>query len=145
MKNFEKYDLDTLGINGCKCMHYRMFGKSCNDEECAGCPLETAGEFVKWANEEYVEPINITHDEYVILKNLPSWWKWIARDEDKVLNLFESKPSKSIYAYKAWILGSNSEDFRSFRHLFKFIQWSDEEPYEIAKLIADYEKENGNE
>ena len=140
MKNFEK-NIDEGIIYQCRVHTLRTKNKDCDGgngcEECARLNEQ-------WLLEEYVEPILLSHDEYVILKNLNSYWKWIVRDEDATLQLFESKPIKNN-AYNSWSWGTNSDNLNFYRHLFHFIQWEDEEPYEISKLIEDYERENVDE
>ena len=141
MKNFEKY-------------FYEIASDICIVSELVHC-----GEFkhrtllaldptkhnihtvMKWLNEEYVEPIKLTHDEYVILKNLPSESKYIVRDGLGDLETWDFKP---IRGNGIWTTDYESYfiPLTAFSHLFQFIKWEDEEPYEIAKLIEDYEKEH---
>ena len=83
----------------------------------------------------------INKKEYEILKGLDDRWKWIARDDnyDASLFCFEDKPYKSM-EIGAW--GPNVVQYEYLgRHdsKFQFIQWEDEEPYNIAKLIEEYE------
>lgn len=144
MKNFEKY-IDEL-LNTCKSnalgCAVRIVSKGaikCEGVTCEECCAESK----QWLLEEYVEPIKLTHDEYVILKNVKIY-KWIARDTNNSLFIFVNKPRKMDNekwdnVCKDW------EVFGMYEHLFHFIQWSDDEPYEIAKLIADYEKEHEDE
>ena len=83
----------------------------------------------------------VNKEEYGILKGLDDKWKWIARDDnyDASLFCFEDKPYKSM-EIGAW--GPNVVQYEYLgRHdsKFQFIQWEDEEPYNIAKLIEEYE------
>src|SRR5699024_4726839 len=76
----------------------------------------------------------INQEEYEVLKNLDdNKWKWIARNYNGALIIYISKPMKNPSLY--W------DDFgkRMDDRLFQFVQWTDEEPYEIAELIEEYE------
>ena len=148
MKNFEVY-VDKL-IEGmqdtysCGEIYEMMFDKRCevdeyyeiSSEECCERCIFKCG-VKQFLLADYVEPIHLSHDEYVILKNLDSEWKYIRRHRDNTLHLCNHNN----------FMGSNYcvIEMKCFNHLFQFIKTDDEEPYEIAKLIADYEKENGNE
>lgn len=146
MKNYEKYNIDSLGINRCSRMYEKIFEKNCDCDglECGDCPLESLEKFYKWSQEEYFEPPKLTHDEYVILKNLDSKWKWIVRhDNGKNLWLFVNRPTKEGYCIWVDLEEYDDEQFDLFNRLFQFIKWEDEEPYSIQQLIEDYEKEYG--
>lgn len=80
----------------------------------------------------------INQEEYEFLKALDDKWEWIARDNDTILWVYENEPSK--YA-DCW------DEYRGVcevvveSDLFQFIQWEDEEPYNIQELLEEYEKE----
>src|SRR5699024_9366691 len=74
-------------------------------------------------------------EEYEVLKELDNKWKWIARNYNGALITYTDKPTKNPNLY--WdSFGERMED-----RLFQFIQWGDEEPYNIAELIEEYESE----
>ena len=75
-----------------------------------------------------------TEDEKVILRNVPQYYKWIARDGNGVVCLYPDKPHKS-----KTIWGSYGVLF-PFHHLFQFIKWEDDEPYLIEDLLKREEK-----
>ena len=77
----------------------------------------------------------ITEDEYVILKNIPKHYKWIAREYSS-LELFSIKPKK---IHGTWGYEGRHGFLSVFDHLFQFIKWEDKEPHEIAQLISAYE------
>ena len=84
---------------------------------------------------ERKEKPQLTEDEKVILKNVPYDYKWIARDIDGCLYVYESKPKKGIIMWE-----SDGLPMIPFDHLFQFIKWEDEEPYSIEELLEGEEK-----
>ena len=76
----------------------------------------------------------ITEDEKVILRNVPQYYKWIARDGNGVVCLYPDKPHKSKTIWDSY------GTLFPFHHLFKFIKWEDEEPYLIEELLKGEEK-----
>ena len=80
--------------------------------------------------------MKITKQEKVILSSLKSEWKYIARDKDGDLYLFQNKPKKDGLMLMWKALGNC--DFSAFNHLFKFISWNDENPHSINILINYY-------
>ena len=79
----------------------------------------------------------INHEEYEVLKELDSKWKWIARDKDNSLYVFVGKPYKyTVYWEDEELIYEQIDG-----ELFKFIQWVDKEPYNIQELIDEYESE----
>ncbi|WP_407453529.1 hypothetical protein [Methanobrevibacter sp.] len=142
MKNFEKYNEQLKHLHfteGCSDIYKKIKKSSCLHDgmSCGDCELRNIETFLKFMNEEYVEPIQLSHNEYVILKNIDSYWKYISRNISGTICLYNSNNC----------MGSNylAIETKCFDHLFTFIKFEDDEPYEIAKLIADYEKEHGDE
>ena len=86
----------------------------------------------------------INQEEYEILKGLDDKWKWIAKDDNYggFIFCFLEKPHKDIRK------GGWSPDTVQYKCLwgyellFQFIQWEDEEPYNIQELIEEYEYHN---
>lgn len=79
-----------------------------------------------------------TEDEKTILRNLDKKYKWLVRDKHKYLYVFEGKPYKSKkFGAWTWISDLKWADLSVFSPLFQSIQWEDEEPVEIAKVIGD--------
>src|SRR5699024_6960824 len=78
----------------------------------------------------------INQEEYEVLKGLDDRWKWIARNYNGALIIYTSKPMKNPNLY--WdSFGKRMDD-----RLFQFIQWEDEEPYNIQELIEEYLYDN---
>ena len=74
----------------------------------------------------------LTEDEKVILRNLPKYYKWIARDGDDMVYLYTQEPVKEK-SIGGWCgLGGSAIQFG---HLFQFIKWEDEKPYLIEDLL----------
>lgn len=84
-------------------------------------------------DEEEPKPSLLTEDERVILRNLDKNWKWIARDEDNELYIFETKPCKESYFWSSE--DGNWQINCYFTNLFQFIKWEDDEPYNIEELL----------
>lgn len=77
---------------------------------------------------------NFTDDEKVILRNLSKEYKWIARDKDGDVFIYNLEPIKRNEDWK----GSAYEmqlDFYS--HLFQSIQWTDDEPCNFREIIGE--------
>lgn len=75
----------------------------------------------------------LTEDEKVTLRNLPRKYKYIARDSSGALFVYGNKPEKGS---NVWI-GASLGYFNSFKHLFQFIKWEDEEAYNIEELLKE--------
>lgn len=147
MKNYEKYSEQLKHLHfaeDCNNAYKKIKKTSCLEGGmcCRDCEFKSIEAFLKFMNEEYKEPIQLSYDEYVILKNLPSNWKYICRDGDGMVCLFEYKPNKGV---SMWKFCGRRISFKVFEHLFQFIKWEDEEPYSIQQLIEDYEKEHEND
>jgi hypothetical protein len=84
---------------------------------------------------EHKEPITLSEAERIILENIDKEYKWIARDECGDLVLHAVEPHKE-YMCNTWINDEAEDDILSpFNHLFQFITWNDEQPYNIEELL----------
>ena len=81
-----------------------------------------------WKREEPT----ITEDEKTILRNLLGKYEWIARDESDVLYIYHNKPKKKEFT---WVVESGSRCLDLFDHLFKMVQWEDDEPWKVEDLL----------
>ena len=85
---------------------------------------------------ERKEKPKLTKDEKAILRNLPKKWKYIARDEDSCLWIFNDYKPRKGSTSPEW-LGNIGEPLILFQHLFQFITWEDEEPTLIEDLLKN--------
>ena len=76
----------------------------------------------------------LTEAEKVILKNVDSSYKYIARDKNGSLYIFNKKPTKECDVWDAQL---DYCRLKGFEHLFKFVLWEDDAPYEIAELLKE--------
>lgn len=140
MKNFEKHMLDIIVESGEENSIVACYWRGkylveiekeyCAKHECKECYKE----FYEWLNQEHKEVIKITEDEKAILRNLPKKYKWIARDEDCGLYLFEDYPYKTKNDWDS----DSFNNLNIYSNLFKFIKWSDAEPYSIEELLKEW-------
>ena len=109
----------------------------CEKSDCFDCNLrKNKDEILKILLAEHKEKPKLTDDEKVILRNIDNTFKYIAKDEDGELFVFEKKPIKkdSYWDYEAL---NNCLNFSIFTKLFKSIKWEDEEPWYIPDLLED--------
>ena len=89
-----------------------------------------------------------TEDEKTIAKNIDKKYKWIARDSNGWLYLYQNKPNKLDCC---WDDPNNSTPYRIvnlkyFNHIFISIKWEDDEPTRISdiyieQILDDVERE----
>lgn len=97
---------------------------------------------VIWERKEKEKAPLLSEAEYHILNNANAQWKWIARDKDKFLVLYRTKPyKKSVFWYNGDIVMTTLD---MYNHLFSHIKWGDDKPWEIAKLLERYEEERNH-
>ena len=90
----------------------------------------------------------INQEEYEVLKALDDKWEWIARDKDGTLVMGAGKNERYL---DGWFPPENIGDslvadeinavkvISEWGNLFQFIQWEDEDSYNIQELIEEYE------
>lgn len=78
----------------------------------------------------------INREEYELLKSLDDKWKWITKSWATSLYAHDTEPWKNIMTLH-WEGIGNSLRVKGAN--FHFISWKDEEPYNIAELIEEYE------
>lgn len=133
-KNCDKY-VDCKGCPFCKidC----IFGNTCwanNKDMYSDKFLDQEIEIEK-ENEE--EKIRLTDDEKVILKNLDKKYKYIVRNSNGEIRIFETKPVKLSFTWSN--VNYMEYDYLVFPHLFKFVTWEDNEPTLIEDLLKGEE------
>lgn len=86
--------------------------------------------------EEYKEPIKLTKLEHEYLKEaIKNEYMYIACDVNGHIYFYKDKPFKSL---DEWIVASN--DCRGILDsLLNFVKWQDEEPWNIANILANCE------
>lgn len=94
---------------------------------------------IKWFEEEYKEPIQMTLFEKSILEcAVNHGYEWIARDEAKnLLSIYKKRPQKNDTVWNSW--GGDENILDLFNDKFQFIQWTDEEPTYIPDLLKECE------
>ena len=90
---------------------------------------------VMWEREERT----ITSDEKIILRNIDHKYKYIARDEDKKLYVYEQEPEKGCEDWK--FTSFKVESMCVFCNLFDMVKWTDDEPWKIEDLLMLPEKD----
>lgn len=126
MQNMSDEELEE--IVSVDCANWEPAYKKCGRRNCRDCQKE-------WLKAEHKEKITLSEAERIILENIDKEYKWIARDESGDLILHSEEPHKE-YMCNTWINDEAEDDILSpFNHLFQFIKWEDEEPYNIAELL----------
>ena len=90
----------------------------------------------EWLYEEYKESIKLSRLEYELLKYyIEHGYQYIARDNDKALFAYDTKPRKIPCQWWA------TEKIKGiyFDECFKFVKWEDEEPTLIQDILDEYE------
>ena len=127
MQNMTDEDISEIFM-GCNYFCRVQDYKTCENGkyECKACR-------VNWLKAEHKEKITLSEAERVILENIDKDYKWIARDKEKCLRCYDSKPVKGNDFWN--ITGKKYTHMGGFNHLFQFITWQDDEPYNIEELL----------
>lgn len=148
MKNKEKYMTEIIDayLDG-KTIAVKADGKPCicQKTSCKECIFyDGTNPYVRlcrdkiraWANSEYIERPVISKRDKAFLEYLREEYKFIARDENGELFIYESRPRRGNVCWNADCL--NYERYlhldRHFNVDFPMIKWSDEEPWTIEDL-----------
>lgn len=153
MKNREKFAKEILDI-ACSGRSIAVTKDNkvvyCSDIPCESCMFDSCGKHIgraqvcldrlrEWSESEYVEKPTITSKEKTFLDLIVAKWKYLVRDEDKNLYVFDSLPIKE---WDGWCSENMSMcgycyiSKKLFGDMFDFIKWEDEKPW----LIEDLEK-----
>ena len=144
MKNKDKYDLRELSIDRYRDDTGRYIIEIFDGDKkifksraySIYIPID---DFINWLEKNYKESIKLSDDEKVILRSIPKEFKWICRDEgNKGLYVYTEKPNRDNIC-KLWYVKEPeyARPLELFKHLFQFIKWEDEEPYNIEELLKD--------
>ena len=114
---------------------------------CEDCFFHEAGDHcsnikVKWLLSEYKEPVKLARFEHDVLKYLleKTQYRFIARERNDTIYIYTRKPKKGS---DAWEIISGMRNFNLFINLFPFIEWEDEEPKSIKKILNNCEVSDG--
>lgn len=114
---------------------------------CDNCIFCNIGEHcsnvkVKWLLSEYKEPVKLTRFEHDVLKHLleKTQYRFIVRERNDTIYIYTRKPKKGS---DAWEIISGMRNFNLFINLFPFIEWEDEEPKSIKKILNNCEVSDG--
>lgn len=129
-------DKRTREIQNCKDLSnktafycgYCLFNKDnyrsdCNEER------------LKWANAEYIEKSKLTKNEKLFLSLLKEEWKYMARDKDGDLLIYNKQPFKNIDVWN--LAGGNYVCINNLlldSCKFTMVKWRDEKPWLIEDL-----------
>ena len=144
MKNREKFAKEILDIV-CKGKHFGVTKSGeitfCDLFKCDMCKFnDSTGEKncrtkrYEWSESEYVEKHTITSREKNFLDLLLPKWKYIARDSNNELYIYNEKPERrdcDWYSNDGILFRIST---RFFGNMFGFIKWYDEEPWSIEDL-----------
>lgn len=148
MKNREKFYKEILDIacNG-RIMAVTKDNEvvCCDNINCESCMFDSLVEHIgrsqacsdrlrEWSESEYVEKPTITSREKNFLDLLLPKWKYIARDNNNELYIYNEKPTRSDCD---WYLNDGilcRISARFFGNMFDFIKWEDEKPWSIEDL-----------
>lgn len=152
MKNKEKYakeiieivcDGRILGVN-------KVTGKPivCGNISCEECLRydgrnTCAGEVLReWAESEYIEKPVISKRDRAFLEYLGENVKWMTRDYNGKLWVWETIPEKSVIC-KVWMCAAGN-GLNAFNIDFPMVKWEDDEPWFIEDLkklevVEEYE------
>ena len=150
MKNKEKYMTEIIDayLDG-KTIAVKADGKPCicQKTSCKECIFYDRTDpytclckdkIRAWADSEYIERPVISKRDKAFLEYLREEYKFIARDENGELFVYESHPRKVGVCWNSVSLIHERYLYlnRHFNVDFPMVQWSDEEPW----LIEDLEK-----
>ena len=141
MKNRDKYAEELLNV---ACASEKiaidkrtMQIRSCAWFECVHCLLnegdDCGAKLAEWAESEYIEPAKISKKDRAFLDYLKEEYKFITRDKNGMLFVYEAQPrklEKYWYLSNCGCLGLN----RCLNVDFPMVKWSDDEPWKIEDL-----------
>lgn len=85
--------------------------------------------------------IKVSREEYTVLQDIKKDYKWISRDSEGNLCVYENKPYKCT---STWEQGGSFCMLSSCNHLFLFVRWTDENPTFISNIIEKCQVEENS-
>lgn len=76
---------------------------------------------------------------------LPDWAKWIARDADGRLNVFDAEPEKDD-ASGEWLIGVGGDEIKRVKedeYVYRDIKWADEKARAVFNPLVIHQEEGG--
>lgn len=143
MTNREYYKEQILDIacNGGSISIDKKTGElfECTEElKCEDCLFhigECEDQIKKWANTEHIEKPKLTKNEKLFLSLLKEAWKYMARDKDGDLLIYNKQPFKNIDVWN--LAGGNYVCINNLlldSCKFTMVKWRDEKPWLIEDL-----------
>lgn len=95
--------------------------------------------------DEWYRKQKYDEDIYLLKGLLERDFEYLARDKDGVLSAYDGSPFK-VEEYGYWDVRMNLDNETIPNDKFPEVQWTDDEPTKISKLLASYENggESGN-
>lgn len=148
MKNREKYAEELLNV-ACTGKKIAIDKRTMQIRSCAWFPCEHClfngyascdTKLAEWAESECIEQPKISRKGRAFLDYIDNRFKYIARDEDGTLFIFEMKPLKVVAQKRmnpllmgGWMYALN-RNMSDFNINFAMVKWSDAEPWNIDDL-----------
>lgn len=141
MKNKEKYakEIFEIACSGKEIAVNKISGKVtvCTEIDCNNCLFSeicSPNAIKEWAESEYIEPVKISKRDRAFLEYINEEFKWITRDENKLLFAWSCEPRKSL-SENEWVLMScMALRLNEFSIDFPMVKWEDPEPWLIEDL-----------
>lgn len=161
MKNREKFAKEIVDI-ACSGRSMAVTKDNevvcCDNINCESCMFDMVehigrsqvclDQLREWSESEYAEKHTITSKEKMLLDLIATKWKYLVRDEDKNLYVFDSLPIKEWDGWCAENMSMCGYCYISkklFGDMFDFIKWEDEKPWLIEDLKKLEVKEDTND
>ncbi|MBQ8043091.1 MAG: hypothetical protein IJ272_02940 [Clostridia bacterium] len=100
----------------------------CEHINCLNCR-------VNWLKSEHKEPIKLSDAERIILENISEHYKYITRDANGNLFIYQVPPVKIDKRWFCNLTSVHISSFVMFNDLFQFIKWEDTQAYNIQELL----------
>ena len=142
-KEYYKEQILDIACNGGSISIDKMTGElfECTEElKCEDCIFDIdigscEDQIKKWANTEHIEKPKLTKNEKLFLSLLKEKWKYMARDQNGNLFIYDAQPIKDIDVWNSkkcnyvWI-----DDRLLDSCKFTMVKWADEKAWSIEDL-----------